>query len=267
MTDLPTDPAVLRNALGWTQSQAARHCGISQPAISAVEHGRASQRQVEDVRNALTLALVNRREAATEREAAERIESLASAVPGSPEWQALRAAIKDRALDYLERCHPVACDALLEMIPRDEAVALLDEYLDLPRDTATAPAPVGESAVATSTPVQPPSIEAPGMTPSDPTVLADRIDAFIERYARIRRSYVPGEDDPEERFNGPDSSMLASAAQLIRRGETPHSVHSTWSMSGCYKEPSDPAENAAAKAEHDDLVTTINALARVPTSA
>ncbi len=92
--------------------------------------------------------------------------------------------------------------------------------------------------------------------------LADRITAFLDRYACIRRSYLPGEDDTDERFNGPDTAMMASAAELLRKGERPHVVQSNWSISGCYQVPADRDAARAGEVEHDALVAEINRMAR-----
>ncbi len=59
--------------------------------------------------------------------------------------------------------------------------------------------------------------------------------------------------------------MMASAADLIRKGERPHVVQSNWSMSGCYRVPADRDAARAGEAEHDALVGEINQMARRPT--
>lgn len=246
---MPETLTALREALGWSQEEAARHAGFTQPIVSAIERGRGSPHRTAHLRLILESEIAQRRENESEARAATEMARLAAAMPDSPEWQALRAAIKERALDYLERCQPVACDALLEMIPTTEAGELLSNFLDPPDATATPPDPTT-------------SVDGLPAETATPPTLADRIDAFLARYARIRASYVPGEDDPEERFNGPDTAMLASASGHIRAGRRPHTVHSDWSMSGCYRIPTDPEEARQAADEHTTLVAEINALAR-----
>ncbi len=243
----PRDLTALRQSLGWTQSEAARHCGVSQPAMSAAERGRAPQRQIDEFTDLLTLAHAKMVEEAAEALAAERMEALAAAIPDGPAWQALRAAIKERALDFLDRGEANACDALLEMIPAKEVEALLTEHLEGP----SVPEPT------------PDTMPTPDASPS----LPERIDAFLDRYARTRADYDPIYDKPDERFNGPDTAMLASAAASLRAGQTPAPVHSSWAMSGCYRLPSDSAEEIAARGEHDALVSAVNALAHASPAA
>lgn len=244
----------LRQTLSLSQEDVARLAKTTQSVVSRAERGKASPAAIQAIADHLVLEIARRRDAEQEATAATTMQALAAAMPDSPEWRALREAIKERALDYLERCETVACDALLEMIPADEAGALLSSYLDPPDAAERSAAAAAETAPS----------QATGLSPEDPVTdtLADRIDAFIARYARIRRSYVPDEDEPDERFNGPDTAMLASAATPIRNGQRPHLVHSNWAMSGCYQIPDDAVEARRAGDEHDALVSEINALAR-----
>lgn len=268
----------LRLRLGWTQGDVASACGITQPIVSQAERGKAtaatrdrmraalmaeSRRQDEEAAAVQQIEQARQAEAAREAQAAAEMEALAAAMPDSPEWRALRAAMKERALDHLDRGEPAACDALLEMIPAAETQALLDDYFDPPAAPEVPPDSDKPHNTRADTPTAPTAEEGPAPSEAAMTVtLADRIDGFLEKHARIRRSYVPGEDDPEERFNGPDTAMLASAAALIRRGERPHLVHSDWISSGCYQVPSEPEAARAAQAEHDALNAEINRLAR-----
>lgn len=66
--------------------------------------------------------------------------------------------------------------------------------------------------------------------------LSAKIFSFLEKYAKTAADFDPAYDDASERFNGPDSSMLYSAAIMIEN-DTELSrlfVHSDW-HSGCYK--------------------------------
>ena len=57
---------------------------------------------------------------------------------------------------------------------------------------------------------------------------------FLSLYAKDSASYDPEFDDEEDRFNGPDSSMMFIAAKLLSQGRKPCVVLSDWG-SGCYK--------------------------------
>ena len=271
----------LRTRLGWSQADVAAACNLTQPIVSLAERGKSAAGTIDRIRAALEaesrrqaaaaeeaaaveqMETARREEAAREAQAAAKMEALAAAMPDSPEWQALRAAMKERALDHLDRGEPAACDALLEMIPAAETRALLDGYFDPPAAREVPPDSDKPQNTGANTPAAPAAEKEPAPSEAAMTeTLADRIDGFLEKHARIRRSYVPGEDDPEERFNGPDTAMLASAAAIIRRGERPHLVHSDWISSGCYQVPADPEAARAAQAEHDALNAEINQLAR-----
>jgi hypothetical protein len=88
-------------------------------------------------------------------------------------------------------------------------------------------------------------------TPED-IALADRIDAFVAAHAKTAPGYDPKRDEPEERFTGPDSALLAAAAHALRAGAGVRSVWSGWE-SGCYG----PYSDKAARAEHDALVALV----------
>lgn len=64
--------------------------------------------------------------------------------------------------------------------------------------------------------------------------LSKEIKAFIAKYAKIKADFDPEWDDEDERFNGPDSAMMAVAAEQLANGQKPIRVHSGWS-SGCYE--------------------------------
>lgn len=83
--------------------------------------------------------------------------------------------------------------------------------------------------------------------------LAARIEAFLDTHAKIAASYDPEFDDPEERFNGPDSAMFEAAAKALRAGQNPPHVRSTYS-SGCYA----PIADKGAEAEHNELLKLVN---------
>lgn len=87
--------------------------------------------------------------------------------------------------------------------------------------------------------------------------LAEKIFEFLDAHAKIAGDYDPEWDESEARFNGPDSSMLFSAANLLAKGQTPIEVHSSWS-SGCYK----GWQDKNLEKEHDTLVHEVNLRAR-----
>lgn len=78
---------------------------------------------------------------------------------------------------------------------------------------------------------------------------------FIEKHANISPSYDPDFDDPEDRFTGPDASLLNQAAIALETGQEYNFVHSDWG-SGCYS----PYGDDKARAWHDDLKQRINDL-------
>lgn len=90
--------------------------------------------------------------------------------------------------------------------------------------------------------------------------LAAEIRAFISKHAGIKPDYDPEFDDPEDRFTGPDASMLeAAAAYIEKERDIDFYVHSDWG-SGTYH----PYGDKVAKDWHDDLVSRANALRIVP---
>jgi hypothetical protein len=82
--------------------------------------------------------------------------------------------------------------------------------------------------------------------------LAEDIFAFLDTYAKTAGDYDPEYDDPGERFNGPDSSMLWAAAQALLQGNEPPQVLSSYG-SGCYKWP-----NSDGEAEHIRLLAALS---------
>ena len=82
--------------------------------------------------------------------------------------------------------------------------------------------------------------------------LSKEINAFIAKYAKIKADFDPEFDDEEERFNGPDASMMEAAAKQLADGQIPLRVHSDWG-SGCYDTRVD---NEGFKT-HEDLVARI----------
>lgn len=87
--------------------------------------------------------------------------------------------------------------------------------------------------------------------------IAQEVFSFLEKYSKIGADYDPQYDEPEERFNGPDSSMFHSAALLMADGKKPIIVHSDW-HSGCYKTNLD----TEGERIHKELLQTVNKLAR-----
>ena len=83
-------------------------------------------------------------------------------------------------------------------------------------------------------------------------LLSLEINDFIAKYAKIKADYDPEYEDEEDRFNGPDSSMMEFAAKQLAKGEIPIRVHSDWA-SGCYKMFVD--DNGLKT--HEDLVSRI----------
>lgn len=82
--------------------------------------------------------------------------------------------------------------------------------------------------------------------------LSKEIDAFIAKYAKIKADFDPEFDDEEERFNGPDASMMEAAAKQLADGQIPLRVHSDWG-SGCY----DTRVDSEGFKAHEDLVARI----------
>ena len=87
---------------------------------------------------------------------------------------------------------------------------------------------------------------------SEMLLLSKEIDAFIAKYAKIKADFDPEFDDEEDRFNGPDASMMEAAAKQLADGQIPLRVHSDWG-SGCY----DTRVDSEGFKTHEDLVARI----------
>lgn len=92
--------------------------------------------------------------------------------------------------------------------------------------------------------------------------LAAEIKEFIEKHANISPSYDPEHDDPEDRFTGPDASLMNHAALALEEDREFSFVHSDWG-SGCYS----PYGDKQARAWHDDLKQRANDLRLSPKSS
>lgn len=91
----------------------------------------------------------------------------------------------------------------------------------------------------------------------DSVELVKEIFDFLDAHAKTAADYDPDFDDVGERFNGPDSSMLFSAASRLMYGVSLIPVQSSWT-SGCYKNMFD----ASLRAEHDALVDEVSRRAK-----
>lgn len=81
--------------------------------------------------------------------------------------------------------------------------------------------------------------------------LASEIRMFLDLHAKIAANYDPDYDDPEERFNGPDSVMMEMAAiSLEKTNSLNFHVNSSWN-SGCYK-----GDNQA-ESWHNELISKL----------
>lgn len=85
--------------------------------------------------------------------------------------------------------------------------------------------------------------------------LATEIFEFLKKYAKEAACYDAEYDDPEDRFNGPDSAMFYTAAVLMDEDRKPILVHSDWG-SGCYKTHLDDVGGEL----HDRLRKEVNRL-------
>lgn len=87
---------------------------------------------------------------------------------------------------------------------------------------------------------------------TDRLELAKKIHDFLEAHAKTAAAFNPEHDDPSERFNGPDSSMLYAAAERLKADAPFPMPFSTWG-SGCYK----PVHDKEAKAKHDEILAEL----------
>lgn len=84
----------------------------------------------------------------------------------------------------------------------------------------------------------------------DKNRLADRIDAFLEKYASISPNF---KDETDDKYTGPDPYSLIACANNLRSGHTLYESNSDWG-SGCYK----PYTSEEGKKEHDYIVIKIH---------
>lgn len=82
--------------------------------------------------------------------------------------------------------------------------------------------------------------------------LARKIHDFLNKHAKIAAAFDPKYDDPSERFNGPDSSMLYAAADCLKADTLFQMPFSSWG-SGCYQ----PVHDQEAKAKHDEILAEL----------
>jgi hypothetical protein len=82
--------------------------------------------------------------------------------------------------------------------------------------------------------------------------LAQKIHDFLEKHAKIAAAFDPEYDDPSERFNGPDSSMLYAAAERLK-ADAPFQMPFSFWGSGCYQ----PVHDQEARAKHDQILTEL----------
>jgi hypothetical protein len=87
---------------------------------------------------------------------------------------------------------------------------------------------------------------------------AEKIEAFLSRYAQVRPDYHPDFDDEDEQFTSPDASILFAAQKILETGESLPSnfiINSSWG-SGGYA----PYSDTQGKAMHDEIVAICNGL-------
>jgi hypothetical protein len=92
---------------------------------------------------------------------------------------------------------------------------------------------------------------------TDKTDLAKEIFAFLDAHAKTAATWDARRDPEEEKFNGPDASLLFNAAELLAHDTLPRKVYSVWG-SGCYY----PIHNKTAETKHNDLVSRVNKLVK-----
>jgi hypothetical protein len=89
--------------------------------------------------------------------------------------------------------------------------------------------------------------------------LSERIRAFLEKYAQIRPDYDPEFDDPEDRWTGPDSSLLEYVADSLAAGNVPGGVIVSWE-SGCFA----PYSSEEGRKELDEILAAVSDLQSSP---
>lgn len=89
---------------------------------------------------------------------------------------------------------------------------------------------------------------------SDKVALIAEIRDFLAKHAGISPNYDPTYDLPEERFTGPDASILEAAANVLEAGkDITFPIFSEWG-SGTYR----PYSDTAARQRHDAIVAKLN---------
>lgn len=116
-----------REKLGMTQTAVAKAADIPSSYVSNAELGKAGDRIVQRIRNVLATKEWQRR---WHRRDDARIAQNRAIISTIPESDILKQALLDRARQLLDAGNSEACDALLEFVPEDDAMKLLDEYLD-----------------------------------------------------------------------------------------------------------------------------------------
>lgn len=82
--------------------------------------------------------------------------------------------------------------------------------------------------------------------------LAEKVYAFLNKYAGIKPDWDILYDDEDDKFTSPDASQMKYCADMLIRELKPTQCHSEWG-SGGYK----PYLSKEGKKEHDYLVTEI----------
>lgn len=90
---------------------------------------------------------------------------------------------------------------------------------------------------------------------SDREELSARIRSFLDQYAQVRPDYDEEFDDPEDRWTGPDSSLLELAADTLASGDVPDGIIVSWN-SGCFA----PYVSREGRAELDSILSAISEL-------
>ncbi len=82
--------------------------------------------------------------------------------------------------------------------------------------------------------------------------LAERIYAFLEKYAGIRPDWDSEHDDEDDKYTSPDASQMKYCADMLSKELKPLQCWSEWGSSG-YK----PHSSKEGRIEHDSLVKEI----------
>lgn len=119
-----------RIGLGLPQWQVGVMAGVSQGEVSRAERDKAVERVYRRVEEALGAEMIKAGVEfvnATEERLA-RQEAIWAAVPESPEKDALKTAMLDRAYDLMCESSGEEADALCEFLPRADVIAMLDRW-------------------------------------------------------------------------------------------------------------------------------------------